>query len=388
VVMGCVMMRCCHRNTCPVGVATQDPELRRFFRGRPEYLVNYMFMVAREVRELMARLGFRRFDDMIGRSDLLDMDPAIDFWKARGLDFSRILYRPDAPADAVRKTAAQRHELETAIDHQILPKVREAIEKGTPVRIEMPIRNIHRTAGTLISSHIVRRHGGKGLPADTITLHFRGSAGQSFAAFCCPGITFVLEGEANDYMGKGLSGAKVIIRPPAESKLRPEEHVIIGNVALYGATAGEVYVCGQAGERFAIRNSGAVAVVEGVGDHGCEYMTGGRVAVLGPTGVNFAAGMSGGIAYVYDPEGIFDSRCNLSMVDLESLTDPQDQQALRRMIENHVRHTGSRRGTYILENWDHCLPHFVKVFPMEYKRALGRLSREDEAVEREEPVAS
>jgi glutamate synthase (NADPH/NADH) large chain len=254
------------------------------------------------------------------------------------------------------------------------------------VTVSLPIRNVHRAVGTIISGRIARKHGGKGLPEDTITLRFQGSAGQSFAAFCSRGMTFVLEGEANDYLGKGLSGAKIVVKPPPGSDFDPAENIIVGNVVLYGGTAGEVYICGQAGERFAIRNSGVRAVVEGIGDHGCEYMTGGRVAILGPTGVNFAAGMSGGIAYVLDETGLFGDRCNLGMVDLELMTEPKDQEELRRMIEQHVKYTGSRRGQRILDDWGSSMPYFVKVFPTDYKRALGVLSREDEAVERQEVV--
>jgi glutamate synthase domain-containing protein 2/glutamate synthase domain-containing protein 1/glutamate synthase domain-containing protein 3 len=386
VVLGCVMMRCCHRNTCPVGVATQDPELRKLFTGKPDHVVNFLTMVAREAREHMALLGIRKMDDLVGRSDLLEFNNAITFWKAQGLDFSKVFYRPDAGPLDVRQTTAQQHDLDTALDYEILPKVRGAIETLQPVAVDMPIRNVHRTVGTIISSHIARRHGGEGLPDDTITLRFQGSAGQSFAAFCSRGMTFELEGEANDYVGKGLSGAKVVVRPLPDSDFDPAENIAVGNVALYGATAGEAYICGQAGERFAVRNSGAIAVVEGIGDHGCEYMTGGRVAILGPTGVNFAAGMSGGIAYVFDETGLFDDRCNLGMVDLESMTEPEDRQELRNMIEQHVRHTDSHRGQRILDDWESCMAHFVKVFPTDYKRALGMLSREDEAVERDEAV--
>ncbi|MBN1268520.1 MAG: glutamate synthase large subunit [Kiritimatiellae bacterium] len=386
VVLGCIMMRCCHKNTCPVGVATQDPELRKFFTGKPEYVVSFLTMIAREAREHMAQLGIRKMDDLVGRSDLLEVNGAITFWKARGLDFSKIFYQPEAGPNDVRRTVAQEHELETALDHEILPKVADAIESLKPVTVSLPIRNVHRTVGTMISSRIAGKYGGRGLPDDTITLRFQGSAGQSFAAFCSKGMTFVLEGEANDYLGKGLSGAKIVVKPAPGAEFDPAENIIIGNVAFYGATSGEAYICGQAGERFAIRNSGATAVVEGIGDHGCEYMTGGRVAILGPTGVNFGAGMSGGLAYVYDETGLFDDRCNLGMIDLELMTDPADQQELRHMIENHVKHTASRRGQAILDNWESALPHFVKVFPTDYKRALGMLSREDEAVEREEVV--
>ena len=384
VVLGCVMMRACHKNTCPAGVATQDPELRKLFTGKPDYVMNFLRMIAREAREHMARLGIRNMDDLIGRSDLLEVNDAITFWKAKGLDFSKIFHRPEADPKDMRKTTAQPHDLDKALDQKILPLVREAIETARPVTVSLPIRNVHRTVGTIVSGHIARRYGGKGLPDDTLNLRFQGSAVQSFGAFCSKGMTLVLEGETNDYLGKGLSGAKIVVRPVAASEFDAAENIITGNVALYGATAGEVYICGQAGERFAVRNSGAHAVVEGIGDHGCEYMTGGRVAILGPTGVNFAAGMSGGVAYVFDETGLFDNRCNLGMVDLELMTDPADRAELKTMVEHHVRYTSSRRGRHILDAWESCLPHFIKVFPTDYKRALGALSREDEAVEREE----
>ncbi|MCE5252928.1 MAG: glutamate synthase large subunit [Actinomycetia bacterium] len=385
VALGCVMMRACHQNTCPVGIGTQDPELRRHFTGKPEYVVNFFRMVAREARGLMAQLGIRRVEDLVGRADLLEVNEAITFWKAKGLDFSKILYLPQ-PGDGDMRGSSilPTRSLDAALDHRLMPSVEKAIETQEPVTVTSPVRNVHRAAGTLISGRIAKKHGGKGLPDDTITLRFQGSAGQSFAAFCSRGMTFVLEGEANDYLGKGLSGAKIVVKPPEDSDFEPAENIIIGNVALYGATAGEAYICGRAGERFAIRNSGVYAVVEGIGDHGCEYMTGGRVAILGRTGVNFAAGMSGGIAYVYDETGLFDERCNLDMVDLELMTDPQDQEELKSMIERHVRYTGSHRGARILADWDSCMPHFVKVFPTDYKRALGVLSREDEAVDREQ----
>ena len=383
VVLGCVMMRDCHKNTCPAGVATQDPELRALFAGKPDYVVNYLTMVAREAREYMAELGIRNLDELLGRSDLLEVNDAITFWKAKGLDLSTILYRPEAAPHEVRNTEQQKHDLDKAYDNAILPLVVGALEMQQPVTLSLPIRNVHRTVGTMISGEIARRYGGQGLPEDTINLHFQGSAGQSLAAFASPGMTFVLEGETNDYLGKGLSGGKLVVKPQPGSDFDAASNIIVGNVALYGATSGEVYICGRAGERFAIRNSGVTAVVEGIGDHGCEYMTGGRVAVLGPTGVNFAAGMSGGIAYVLDETGLFDDRCNLAMVDLELVTDPNDQLELKTMIERHVTYTGSERGRQIIENWEAHLPYFVKVFPTDYKRALGRLSQEDAAVERE-----
>ena len=388
VVLGCVMMRACHKNTCPAGIATQEPELRQLFTGKSEHVVTFMRMIARETREHMARLGISKMDDLIGRSDLLEANDAIDFWKAKGLVLSRIFHRPEADPREVRKTTAVKHDLHKTLDQKIVPLVRESIETAHPVTVSLPIRNVHRAVGTIVSGHVARAYGGKGLPDDTITLDFRGSAGQSFGAFCSRGMTLVLEGEANDYLGKGLSGAKIVVRPPADSEFDAADNIIIGNVALYGATSGEAYICGQAGERFAIRNSGAWAVVEGIGDHGCEYMTGGRIAILGPTGVNFAAGMSGGIAYVFDETGLFDNRCNLGMVDLELMAEPEDQAELRGMIERHVTHTHSRRGRRILDEWESCLPLFIKVFPTDYKRALGVLSQEDQAVEREEVARS
>ena len=387
VVCGCVMMRKCHKNTCPVGVATQDPALRKRFTGRPEYVQNFMMFVAGEVREYMAELGFRTIDEMVGRSDLLEMNNAMDFWKARGLDYSRILSRPKAPPEECRCTTSQDRGLDDALDWQILPRVEKALDGGGRVQVEMPIRNVDRTVGAIVSGRIARQRGASALDDDTITLRFSGSAGQSFAAFCSKGMTMVLEGEANDYLGKGLSGAKVIVRPPSGSEFDPSENIIAGNVLLYGATAGEAYINGRAGERFAIRNSGATAVVEGVGDHGCEYMTGGKVVVLGSTGVNFAAGMSGGIAYVFDESGNFDNNCNLGMVDLELMDDEEDARIARAMLTKHLEYTGSPKAQWILDNWEDCAPRFIKVFPMDYKRALGRLSREDEEISRAERVS-
>lgn len=383
VVCGCVMMRKCHNNTCPVGVATQDPELRKRFSGKPEFIQNYFHFVAEELRGYMAQLGIRTVDELVGRSDLLETDRAVDFWKAHGIDLSKILHRPDASCDAPYCTTTQDHGLEKALDQEILQQAADAIDNARPITIDMPIRNIHRTVGTITASRIAARYGNKGLPEDTLTLRFRGTAGQSFAAFGAKGMTFRLEGEANDYMGKGLSGAKIIVTPPAGSSFDPSKNIIVGNVLLYGATSGEVYLNGRAGERFAIRNSGAHAVVEGVGDHGCEYMTGGRILVLGPTGVNFGAGMSGGIAYVYDETGLFDDCCNLEMIDLEMLTAANDIAEVRGMLEKHLQYTGSTRARSILENWENCMGHFIKVIPMEYKLALGQMMPEDEATERQ-----
>jgi glutamate synthase domain-containing protein 2/glutamate synthase domain-containing protein 1/glutamate synthase domain-containing protein 3 len=385
VVSGCVMMRKCNENLCPVGVATQDPRLRKLFSGRPEYIMNFFNMVAGEVREYMARLGFRKMDDLIGRSDLLDVNKAIDFWKARNLDFSKIFHRPETNEKIpIRCIEPQHHNIHDVMDKQLISKAQNALEHGEKTRIEVPIRNTNRTVGAMLSGEIAKRHGNDGLPNDTITITCKGSAGQSFGAFGAHGTTFILEGEANDYLGKGLSGAKIIVKPHNGICYNPSENIIAGNVILYGATSGEVYILGKTGERFAIRNSGACAVVEGVGDHGCEYMTGGRVVILGDTGVNFGAGMSGGIAYVYDPEQEFDSRCNLDMVDLELVTDEADITELKVMIERHLEYTGSEKARGILEDWETRLPHFLKVFPMEYRRVLGKMSKEDEATERQE----
>ena len=385
VVLGCVMMRKCHLNTCPVGVATQDPELRKRFAGKPEYIVNFFTMIAEEVRRYLAQLGVRRLEDLVGRGgDFLEMNGAIRFWKARRVDLSKVLASVRAESVERRCTRAQEHGIELALDLRIMPQVQGAIESGNKVVVNEPIRNVNRTVGTLISSRIAKRHGGRGLPPDTITLRFAGAAGQSFGAFCSRGMTLILEGEANDYLGKGLSGARLIVKPYPGAGYDASSNIIAGNVLLYGATSGEVFLNGRAGERFAIRNSGAYAVVEGVGDHGCEYMTGGRVVVLGPTGVNFGAGMSGGIAYVLDDSGAFDGNCNLDMIDLESVTSARDERELKGMIEAHFTFTGSAKARHILDDWALYLPRFVKVFPMEYRRVLGQMSREDEATRREE----
>ncbi len=388
VVCGCVMMRKCHKNTCPVGVATQDPKLRKKYTGKPEYVEAFMLMIAEELREYMAALGFKTLDEMVGRCDLLETNEAIKFWKAGGLDFSKIFSHPyDMKAD-LRCTTKQIDDFDTSLDNEIMPQVADAIETGKAVAVEKQIRNIHRTVGTIISSKIASKYGNDGLPDDAINLNFYGAAGQSFAAFCAKGMTITLVGEANDYVGKGLSGAKVIVKPYADSTYDPAKNSIAGNVLLYGATSGEMYLNGRAGERFAIRNSGAKAVVEGVGDHGCEYMTGGRIVVLGNTGVNFAAGMSGGIAYVYDETGDFDNNCNLGMVDLELVDLAADKTELREMLKLHVKYTDSKKAKKILRNWEDSLPRFIKVLPMEYRRYLGQMSREDEAIERDELVNS
>jgi glutamate synthase domain-containing protein 3 len=373
VAMGCVMMRKCHLNTCSVGIATQDPRLRKQFQGQPEHVIQYFFFVAEQVRELMASMGFRTVEEMIGRVDMLEMKPAVEHWKARGLDYSAILYKPEVPARVARRCVQkQDHGLQQAIDHELIAASQEALEKRMPVRIEMPIRNVHRTVGAMLSGEVARRYGSEGLPEDTIQCRFTGSAGQSFGAFLAKGITLRLEGEANDYVGKGLSGGRIVIFPPAQSKFVAEENILVGNVVLYGATSGEAYFNGMAGERFAVRNSGATAVVEGVGDHGCEYMTKGMVVVLGKCGRNFAAGMNGGIAYVLDEIGDFaEKRCNLAGVDLEPVLDPEDTGNLRAVIAKHFEETRSQRAAYVLRHWAEILPRFVKVYPHEYKRVLG-----------------
>jgi glutamate synthase (ferredoxin) len=377
VVLGCIMMRVCHLNTCPVGIATQDPELRKRFAGKPEHVVNFFRFLAQEVREHMARLGFRTMDEMIGRVDRLDIAPAVDHWKGRGLDLSSILYQPPMGPDVPRhKVREQDHGLERSLDATtLIPACREAIEHGKPIVRSLPIRNVHRTVGTTLGYEITRRWGGQGLADDTIRLHFTGSAGQSFGAFVPRGITMVLEGDANDYWGKGLSGGKLVVYPPRASTFVAEENIIIGNVALYGATSGEAYVRGVAGERFAVRNSGVHAVVEGVGDHGCEYMTGGRVVILGRTGRNFAAGMSGGLAYVLDLDGDFRRRCNLGMVELEPLTQAEDIALVRDLVERHARYTGSTCAAGILDRWREQQAQFVKITPKDYKRVLRAESR-------------
>ena len=372
VAMGCIMMRKCHLNTCPVGIATQNPDLRKKFQGTPEHVINFFFFIAGQVREWMSKLGFRTVDEMIGRVDMLEMRAALDHWKARGLDFSTILYTPQVPGRVGRRCLiAQDHGLEEALDHHILQLAKHSIESASPVSLDVPIRNVNRSVGTMLSGEVARRYGSAGLPNDTVRIKFTGSAGQSFGTFLAPGITLVLEGDANDYAGKGLSGGKIAIFPPAGSTFKPEENILIGNTALYGATSGEAYFSGVAGERFAVRNSGATAVVEGVGDHACEYMTNGTVVVLGETGRNFAAGMSGGIAFVFDPNGDFARvRCNRSCVDLEPIFDHADIATLQSLIQKHVSHTSSPLGTRILETWPQCLRSFVKVFPHEYKRIL------------------
>jgi len=405
---GCIMMRKCHLNTCPVGVATQDPVLRRRFTGQPEHVINFFFFVAEEVRELMAELGFRNFDDMIGQMQMLDQRRVIAHWKANGLDFSRLFYKPDAPAGVkIYKCEAQNHKIHDILDRRLIAQSAPALDRGAPVRIVTPIKNTDRAAGAMLSGEIAKRYGHAGLPHNTIHVKLTGTAGQSFGAWLARGVTLELEGEGNDYVGKGLSGGRIIVRPPGNSGIVPEESIIVGNTVLYGAISGECYFRGIAGERFAVRNSGAIAVVEGAGDHCCEYMTGGIVVVLGNTGRNFAAGMSGGIAYVLDQDGRFPTLCNLAMVELEPLLEEEEINAkayhqagdldghgcvevmsdltrydaarLHLLISRHARFAGSRRAAQIIENWDAFLPKFRKVMPVEYRRALADLAKENAA---------
>jgi len=377
IVLGCIMMRKCHLNTCPVGIATQDPLLRKKFTGQPEHLINYFFYVAEEVREIIARLGFRKMDEMIGRVDLLEADRMLDHWKAKGrnadcgLDLSAMLHKPDVPSDvATHCVTKQDHGLTEALDHQLIASAKDTLVGKKSVTGQFQIRNIHRTVGAMLSGEIARKFGQNGLEEDTIQFKFTGSAGQSFGAFCVKGVTLTLIGEANDYVGKGLCGGKLIVAPPDGTLFDPETTIIIGNTSLYGATSGEVYAYGMAGERFAVRNSGATAVIEGVGDHGCEYMTGGVVVVLGKTGRNFAAGMSGGVAFVLNEQGHFEKQCNLSLVALEKVMEMKDQTLLKGLIERHARYTGSKKAKNILKDFDRMLPHFVKVISVEYKKVL------------------
>ncbi|MGO4526051.1 glutamate synthase large subunit [Microvirga sp. 2MCAF35] len=401
---GCIMMRKCHLNTCPVGVATQDPVLRKRFKGLPEHVINYFFFVAEEVRELMAEMGFTSIDEMIGQSDLLDKNAAIDHWKAKGLDFTKLFHKPDVPAGvAIRHRERQVHPIATVLDREFIAQAGPALENGEAVVIESRVKSSDRTVGAMLSGEVAKRYGHEGLPDDTITVKLKGTAGQSFGAWLAAGVTLNLEGEANDYVGKGLSGGKIIIAPSPGSKALPENSIVVGNTVMYGAIAGEAYFRGVAGERFAVRNSGAIAVVEGTGDHGCEYMTGGLVVVLGQTGRNFAAGMSGGIAYVLDEDGTFGKRCNLSMVDLEPVEEEEDlmrrlhhhggdletkgridimanmsgpdEERLMQLITNHHTYTGSTRAKEILDNWTTYRTKFVKVMPVEYRRALQEMDR-------------
>ncbi|MEC9376038.1 MAG: glutamate synthase large subunit [Pseudomonadota bacterium] len=381
--LGCIMMRKCHLNTCPVGIATQNPVLRKKFAGEPEHVVNYLFMVAEEAREIMAKLGISRFVDLIGRTDLIDSNNALNHWKRDGLDLSKVLMPAKKPRDNVDVycTAKQDHKLEQALDNHLIEMARDSIKNGEKTSFEMPILNTNRTVGTMLSHELVKAHGETGLPIDTIHIKFNGSAGQSFGAFLARGITLELEGDANDYVGKGLSGGRIIVYPPKESNFTPEENVIAGNVLLYGATGGRAFFRGNVAERFCVRNSGARAVVEGVGDHGCEYMTGGRAVILGPTGLNFAAGMSGGVAYIWDPKGEFPAKCNMGTVDLDPVEDEEDISELRQMVELHHEYTASSVADQILEDWPEVLSQFIKVMPIDYKRVLGERKRHDEEKE-------
>jgi glutamate synthase (NADPH/NADH) large chain len=402
-----VMMRKCHLNTCPVGVATQDPVLRKRFAGKPEHVINYFFFVAEEVRGLMASLGYRRFDEMIGQRQMLDRAELIAHAKAQGLDFSKLFLKPDPwPGDTLYRSTDQDHEIERVLDRRLIAEAADALDRMRHVRLDLAIRNSDRSTGAMLSGAIARRYGHAGLRDETIHVKFKGTAGQSFGAFLAKGVTLELEGEANDYVGKGLSGGRIVVYPPQEAKnIVPEESIVVGNTVLYGAISGECYFRGVAGERFAVRNSGAVAVVEGVGDHGCEYMTGGVVVVIGATGRNFAAGMSGGIAYVLDEDETFAQRCNLSMVELEPVAAEEevmlrhlhsggdlaghgrvdvmndmsrfDAERLHQLVTNHARATGSARARRILENWDERLPKFRKVMPVEYRRALAELAAQN-----------
>ena len=387
VVEGCIMMRKCHLNICPVGVATQDPELRKRFTGQPEHVVNYFFFVAEEVRELMAAMGIAKFEDLIGRADLLDMQAGIDHWKISGLDFKKIFHLPEMPTSVSRKNNdVQDHGLVNALDNKLMALANNALETGTKVVLDIPISNTNRTVGTMLSNQVATRYGSTGLPDDTIHINFTGTSGQSFAAFLAKGISFELTGEGNDYVGKGLCGGRIVIKPPVAFRGLAHENIIVGNTVMYGATTGESYFRGVAGERFCVRNSGASAVVEGVGNHGCEYMTGGTVVVLGVTGQNFAAGMSGGVAYVYDEDNTFEKRCNMSMVTLEKVEAAEadlgkaqhlnqaDEITLKTLIENHAKHTGSVRASALLTDWAVSRAKFVKVMPIEYKRALTELA--------------
>ena len=377
VVLGCIMMRVCHLNTCPVGVATQNPKLRERFTGNPDYVVNFMKFVAEELREIMAKLGIRTLNEMVGRTDKLVPWKAIEHWKAKGLDLTPILHQPEAGPEVGRyRQQDQDHGIEKSLDvTKLLDICEPAIERGERVHADLPIRNVNRVVGTIVGSEVTKKHGPNGLPDETIHLKFTGSAGQSLGAFIPRGMTIELEGDANDYFGKGLSGGKIIVYPPKGSTFVAEENIVIGNVALYGATAGEIFVRGMAGERFGVRNSGVSAVVEAVGDHGCEYMTGGRVVVLGKTGRNFAAGMSGGIAYVLDEAGDFATRCNKELVGLEKLADPDEIEEIWKLIQRHQAYTKSDRAAKILGDWKNLVPKFVKVLPKDYARVLQSLKK-------------
>jgi len=374
IALGCIMMRKCHLNTCPVGIATQDPELRKKFQGKPEHVINYLFMVAEEAREIMASLGFRTFNQMVGRVDMLDTFDALVHWKAKGIDLTPIL-TPAKKKNAVTEvycTKQQDHGLDKALDNRLIELAQPAITQAKPVRAELKIKNTNRTVGTMLSHEIAKAWGEELLPDETVHFKFEGSAGQSFGAWLAKGVTLELEGDANDYVGKGLSGGKIIVYPSRKATFVPAENMIVGNVVLYGAVKGKAFFRGRAAERFCVRNSGAWAVIEGVGDHACEYMTGGRAVILGATGRNFAAGMSGGVAYVLDTKGNFHTKCNQEMVELERLEYPQEIAVVKGLIEEHLALTGSAVARRLLGDWDSALEAFVKVMPTDYKRVLGR----------------
>ncbi|MEY4427904.1 MAG: hypothetical protein RLZZ182_593, partial [Pseudomonadota bacterium] len=393
VVEGCIMMRKCHLNTCPVGVATQDPVLRKKFSGKPEHVVNYFFFVAEEARQIMAQLGIKKFDDLIGRADLLDTKKGVEHWKAKGLDFSRVFALPPVPADVPRlHTSTQDHGLDKALDVRLIEKAQPAIQRGEKVQFMEVAKNVNRTVGAMLSGELIKHHP-DGLPDQSVFIQMEGTGGQSFGAFLAQGITLYLIGEANDYTGKGLSGGRIVVRPSIEFRGNATDNIIVGNTVLYGATEGEAFFRGVGGERFGVRLSGATAVVEGTGDHGCEYMTGGTVVVLGRTGRNFAAGMSGGVAYVYDEDGLFAKRVNTAQVSLEKVLPAAeqadagipmhkgqaDEALLKKLIEDHHRWTGSLRAREILDNWATAQAKFVKVFPHEYRRALTEMGAKQEA---------
>jgi glutamate synthase (ferredoxin) len=377
IVLGCVMLRHCHLNNCSVGICTQDEDLRRRFRGKPEYLVNYFRFVAEELREIMAGLGTPTLEEMVGRTDLLELNKDMLDWKTKGLDYSRMLYKPKANKNIeTHQIIKQNHNIDKVLDRQLIILAKPALEKKEPIKVELAIKNTNRTTGAMLSGEVCKKYGEAGLPEDSITFKFKGMAGQSFGAWLARGVTFELEGLANDYVGKGISGGKIIIYPDRKADYRPEENIIIGNTTFYGAITGEAYIRGRAGERFCIRNSGLKAVVEGVGDHGCEYMTGGRIVVLGSTGRNFAAGMSGGVAYILDEDGNFPSRCNQDMVELEPINE-EDAATIKNLLENHKKYTGSEYAQKILADFENQRGKFVKIMPLEYKKILESKKKAD-----------
>jgi len=389
VTLGCIMMRKCHLNTCPVGIATQDPELRAKFEGTPEEVVNYLFLVAEETRRIMAALGVTTIRELVGRTDLFRPELAVRNEKTEGLDLSAMLMQAKKPHDGVEvtKSIEQDHALEYALDRELIERARPALVRGARVRIDLPIENTHRTVGTMLSHELMKAHGEHGLPDDTVHISLHGSAGQSLGSFLSRGVTIELEGDANDYVGKGLSGGRLILYPPRRSRFAAERNVLIGNVALYGATSGEAYFRGRAAERFCVRNSGAHAVIEGIGDHGCEYMTGGRAVILGPTGRNFAAGMSGGIAWVYDPYGTLERNCNAEMVGLEPVSSEYAGE-LRNLVTRHARFTGSAVARRLLEGWAEAKRHFTQVMPHDYRRVLLEQREAERAVQAKAEAAA